>query len=104
MVTQREMLVDVHLRPVRNDLDPLTATCEPRFGESLRGCVSGGIRGIVVKTFLNVFWQLDKINFGNARFCFEHDPIRLDAAHRDVFVFFSPSRLEVVSKGDRRHA
>src|SRR5262249_1018594 len=35
-IAQREMLVDVYLRPMRNDFDRLTATCERRFSESLR--------------------------------------------------------------------
>jgi len=50
------------------------------------------------KTFLNVFRQLDKINFRDPRLGFNHDSIRLYPADLDVFVFFPVNRFEVLGQ------
>ena len=53
-----------------------------------------------MKPFLNVFRQFNEIDFRKSRFGFNHDPIRFDAAHSDVFVFFSVNSFEILSKGE----
>ena len=129
------MLVDVHLRAVRNHFDLLSAGGDGRsacqnailrgfgwffsspitvsfFGHfplqfrllhlirclagSLLGRISGGVRGVVMKTLLNVFGQLDKINFRDSRFSFQHNAIRFNPANSRIFVFSPVDRLEVV--------
>jgi hypothetical protein len=37
-----------------------------------------------MKPLLNLFGQLDKVNFRDSRFAFEDDAVRLDAADRRV--------------------
>lgn len=91
-----------YLRAVRNHFDRLAATSDGRrrlIDCLLRG-VSRGNRGIVMKTFPNLFWQLDKINFRNSRLGSEHDAVGLDPAYRDVFVFFAANRSEIISEHD----
>jgi hypothetical protein len=53
-----------------------------------------------MKPFLNVFRQFNEIDFRKSRFGFNHDPVRFDAAYRDVFVFSSVNRFEVISQRD----
>ena len=57
-----------------------------------------------MKTFLNLFWQLDEVNFRDSRLAFEHNAIGFDAADRDVLVFFALNGLEIVSQGHYREA
>src|SRR5207244_10858777 len=66
-VAESEMLIDVHLRAVRNDFDWLAAASDqPRLPGTL--CrIRGRDRGIVMKSFLNLFWQLDEIHFRDSR-------------------------------------
>ena len=96
------MLVDVHLRAMRNHFARLPATSDGR--RRLIDClvcrIGRGNRGIIMKTFLNFFRQFDEINFRDSRLGFEHDAVRLDPAYRDVFVFFPVNRFEVVSEHD----
>ena len=51
-----------------------------------------------MKPFLNVFRKFSEIDFRKSRFGFNHYPVRFEATHRDVFVFFAVNRLEVVSQ------
>jgi hypothetical protein len=39
-----------------------------------------------MKAFLNLFGQLDEINFGDSRFALEYDAVRFNATDRRVFV------------------
>src|SRR5206468_2399007 len=94
---EREMFVDVHLRAVRNHFNRLTAAGHgSRAAGSLCG-VSSGTRGIVMKTLLNFFRQLDEIKFRNSRSGSKHNAVRLDSANRNVFVFFPVNRFEIFS-------
>jgi len=66
----------------------------------LFGRVCGGLRGIVMKTFLNLFRQFGEVDFRDSRFADEHNAVGFDSANRDVFVFFAVNRLEIVSEND----
>ena len=44
--------------------------------------------------------QFSEINLRNSRFRFEQNPVRFDAGHRRVLVFFAVNRFEVVSERD----
>src|SRR5213078_3935201 len=69
---------------------------------SLFGRVRGALRGIVLKTFLNLFRQLGEINFRDSRFTDEDNAVGFDSAYLNVFVFFPVNRFEVVTEGDCR--
>src|SRR5438046_6268772 len=54
-----------------------------------------------MKALLNLFRQFGEINLRDSRTGDEHNAIWLDSAYRDVFVFFSVNRFEVVSCGSK---
>jgi hypothetical protein len=64
--------------------------------------VSRGNRGIVMKTFLNFFRQLDEIKFRNSRFGSKHNSVRLDSADCYILVLFAVNRFEIVTESGRR--
>src|SRR5437899_12400331 len=100
------MLIDVHLPAVRNDFDRLPSTRDGhrRLIDCLLWRIRRRNRRIVMKTFLNLFWQLDEVNSRDSRLASEHNAIGFDVADRDVLVFFALNGLEVVSQRDWRGA
>ena len=53
-----------------------------------------------MKTFLNLFRQLNEIKFLNSRFVFEHNTIVFDSSNFYIFVFFSLIIFVIVSELD----
>ena len=66
----------------------------------LLGGVCGAFRGVVVETFLNLFWQLSEVHLGDSRLATQHNAVGFDTPHRDVFVFFSVNRFKDVGEDD----
>jgi hypothetical protein len=60
--------------------------------------ISRGNRRVVMKTFLNIFRQLDEIDFRDSRFVFQDDAVRLHPSHGGILVFFPADQFEIVSE------
>src|SRR5215211_1475542 len=54
-----------------------------------------------MKTFLNIFRQLNKIDLRNSHLSSKHDPVGFDPADCGVFVYFPVDSLEVLSQHQR---
>lgn len=96
------MLVDVQLRAMRNDFARLSATSNGRrrLVDCLLRRVSSGHRRIVMKAFLVLLRQLDKVNLRDAGIGSEHNAVRFDSENRGVFVFSPVNQFEVVGESD----
>jgi hypothetical protein len=64
------MLIDVHLRAVRNDFNRLAVASDQPCLPGTLCRIRGRDRGIVMKALLNVVRQLDEIHFRDSRFRF----------------------------------
>src|SRR6266540_1529289 len=102
-IAQCQMLVDVHLRTMRDHFDRLSATSDGRrhLIDCLLRRVSRSNRRVVMKAFLLLFRQLDEVNLRDARFGSEHDAVRFDSANRGVFVFSAVNQFEVIGQRNR---
>ena len=55
-----------------------------------------------MKPFSNVIREFNKIDLGNSRFRFQHNPIFFDTNNRGVLVHLTPNGFEVLSQRECR--